>query len=264
LKYRKMEITSNASLERDGAVVHFEVHGEDTASVPLLLTHGFGSSAAMWDSNVDALAVDRQIITWDVRGHGRTVTAPDPQRYTHGACVEDMAAILDACSIPCAAVGGLSLGGYLSLRFHLMRKERVAALLLCDCGPGYRDSEGRDRWNEFAESSAAALERNGALSLPTSAEARLGAGDPAALALAARGILMQHDASVIDSLASIDVPTLVLVGELDTAFRKAADYMAERIPGAELSVIPGAGHAANMDDPDAFAASVRTFLASAV
>ena len=255
---------SEAHLERDGAVVHYEVHGQPSASVPLLLTHGFGSSAAMWDSNVDALAVDRQVITWDIRGHGRTVTAPDQHRFTHDTCVEDMVAILDACAIPRAAVGGLSLGGYLSLRFHLAHHERVAALLLCDCGPGYRSSAGRDRWNEFAESSAAALERDGARSLPTSAEARLGAGDPAALALAARGILVQHDASVIDSLAFVDVPALVLVGELDTAFRKAADYMAERIPGAELSVIPGAGHAANMDEPAAFTASLRGFLAGVV
>ncbi len=255
---------SEAHLERDGVVLHYEVHGQPSASVPLLLTHGFGSSAAMWDSNVDALAVDRQVITWDVRGHGRTVAATDPHYFTHHACVEDMVAILDACAIPRAAIGGLSLGGYLSLCFHLAHQERVAALLLCDCGPGYRNSAGRDRWNEFAESSAAALERDGASALPTSAEARLGAGDPGALALAARGILVQHDASVIDSLAFINVPTLVLVGEHDTAFRKAADYMVERIPNAELSVIPGAGHAANMDEADAFNESLRGFLAGVV
>ena len=257
---RTLREMREAHLERDGAVVHYQVHGQVSTSVPLLLTHGFGSSTAMWDSNVGALSVDRQVVTWDIRGHGRTVTEPDLRRFTHAACVGDMLAIIDACAFSRAAIGGLSLGGYLSLRFNVAHRERVAALLLCDCGPGYRNREGRDRWNEYAESSAAALERDGARSLPTTAEARLGAGDPDALALAARGILVQHDSEVIDSLPLIGVPTLVLVGERDTGFLKAADYMVKHIPGAELSVVVDAGHAANMDQPVAVNASLRAFL----
>ena len=80
---------SDGHIERDGADVHYEVHGNASASVPLLLTHGFTSRAAAWDLNVDAIAADRRVITWDVRGHGQTVTAPDLRYFTQDACVED-------------------------------------------------------------------------------------------------------------------------------------------------------------------------------
>jgi pimeloyl-ACP methyl ester carboxylesterase len=249
-------------LERDGAVIHYEVTGPTSAATPLVLTHGFSSSTAMWAPNLGALAEDRQVVTWDLRGHGRTHAGRDPASYSHGACVDDLVAILDACDITFAAFGGLSLGGYLSLCFHLAHPDRVAALLLCDCGPGFRSDLRRAAWNEYAETTARALERDGAGTLAGGREAGLGAQDPAALALAARGILSQHDASVIESLDDIGVPTLVLVGERDVGFRTASDYMAAHIRGAKLFVIPGAGHAANMDEPAAFNEAVREFLAA--
>src|SRR3712207_7375453 len=69
---------------------------------------------------------------------------------------------------------------------------------------------------------------------------------PAALARAARGITAQHDAAVFESLASIDVPALVVVGSEDRDYLGAADVMERRIPGARRVVLDGAGHAANM------------------
>ena len=82
------------------------------------------------------------------------------------------------------------------------------------------------------------------------------------LAHAARGMLAQFDSRVIDSLADISVPTLVIVGELDEPFRGASDYMSAKIPGARLELIAGAGHAANIDNPDAFNRVLIDFLAS--
>lgn len=247
-------------LVREGVVIHFEISGLDQSTIPLLLTHGFGSSAAMWAANREALSEERRVVTWDVRGHGRTDAGRDPASYSHDACVDDMVAILDACNIERAVIGGLSLGGYLSLSLHLARPERVAALVLCDCGPGFRSDSRRAAWNDFAEATAMSLERDGIGTLPDSPETRLAAQDPAALALAARGILSQHDANVIDSLDSIGVPTLVVVGERDVGFRKASDYLASHIRGAKLSIIEGAGHAANMDEPAAFNQAVNEFL----
>jgi pimeloyl-ACP methyl ester carboxylesterase len=80
------------------------------------------------------------------------------------------------------------------------------------------------------------------------------------LARAARGILVQHDARVMESLASISVPTLVVVGAQDTPFLGATDYMATKIPGATKVVLDDAGHAANVDQPEAFNQAVLTFL----
>ena len=152
-----------------------------------------------------------------------------------------MAAVLDACGVDRAALGGLSLGGYLSLAFWLAHPERVAALLLFDTGPGFRSDDARKQWNERALATAARAERPG-------------------LANAARGMLTQHDARVIESLPSVDVPVLVLVGADDRPFLGAAEYVAAKIPGAEHVVIPGAGHSSNIDQPELFNRQVLAFL----
>jgi pimeloyl-ACP methyl ester carboxylesterase len=248
-------------VDRGDVKIHYSVAGEDKGSLPLLLTHGFSASSAMWEPNLADLSAARKVITWDIRGHGRTIVPPTPELYSQDASVEDMEAVLDACEIESAAIGGLSLGGYLSLAFYRRFPERASALLLFDTGPGYRNDEGRQEWNNYALSQAERFETTGLEALGNSPEVRRGDHDPTGLALAARHILTQHGPEVIDSLGSVAVPTLVLVGETDKPFLKAADYMASRIPGAQMVVLPGAGHAANIDQPAGFNQAVQTFLA---
>ena len=80
------------------------------------------------------------------------------------------------------------------------------------------------------------------------------------LARAARGTLAQFDSQVAESLPSIRVPTLVLAGERDEPFLAATDYMAAKIPNATKVLIAGAGHAANIEQPQAFNREVHSFL----
>jgi pimeloyl-ACP methyl ester carboxylesterase len=214
----------------------------------------------MWEPNLDALAAARPVIAWDLRGHGRSGAPADPGLYSEAACVEDMRALLDAVGIRRAALGGLSLGGYLSLAFVLAHPDRVAALLLFDTGPGFRRNDARTRWNESAEARAAALEREGLAALGDRGMALAGGADPRGLALAARGILAQRDGRVIDSLPSVEVPTLVLVGAADEPFLAAAEVMGGRIPGAVKEVIPDARHFSNLDQPERFNQAVIAFL----
>ena len=256
-----MDHPTERHVDRGDARLYYSIAGADNGSIPLLLTHGFSASSAMWEPNLPELGAWRRVVTWDIRGHGKTVVPPRPELYSQDVSVEDMAAVLDACDIQRAAVGGLSLGGYLSLAFYNRYPERVAALLLFDTGPGYRNDESRERWNNFARSQADRLESTGLEALSNSPEVRTGAHDPASLALAARYILTQDGSEVIESLDSIEVPALVLVGENDTAFLKAADYMASHIPRSKKVVLSGAGHAANLDQPAAFNQAVGDFLA---
>jgi len=229
----------------------------------VLLTHGYGATSRMWDPQIRALADNRRVIAWDVRGHGASDSPDDPTAYSEAASVGDMAAILDACGVETAVVGGLSLGGYLSLAFHLAHPGRVRALALFDTGPGYRNEEGRKRWNAMAESHARALEQRGITALGAGTEVAAGEHRSArGLALAARGILAQHDARVIDALPKVQVPTLVLWGERDEAFVKPGEYLAAKIPGARRVVVAGAGHAANLDRPAEFNAALTQFLES--
>lgn len=251
---------SEGFVDRGDVRIHYSVAGGGQGSLPLLLTHGFSASRVMWEPNLTELSASRQVVTWDIRGHGRTVVPADPELYSQDASVEDMAAVLDACGIRRAAIGGLSLGGYLSLAFYHRFPERVGALLLFDTGPGYRNDEGRQGWNDYAVSLAERFESAGLEALGNSPEVQHGHHDPTGLALAARHILTQHGPEVIESLGSVAVPTLVLVGEMDKPFLKAAEYMASRIPGAKKVMLPGAGHAANIDQPEAFNQAVEDFL----
>ncbi|HYA35701.1 MAG TPA: hypothetical protein VEF03_08770, partial [Candidatus Binataceae bacterium] len=79
---------------------------------------------------------------------------------------------------------------------------------------------------------------------------------------AARGMLTQHDSRVIESLPSIKVPSIVIVGANDEPFLNSSDYMAAKIPGARKVVIANAGHAANIDQPAKFNGEVLQFLAN--
>jgi pimeloyl-ACP methyl ester carboxylesterase len=251
---------TDATLTRDGTAIHFEVHGSATDRPALLLTHGYAASTLMWGPNLAALAADRQVVAWDVRGHGRSASPADLAAYSEEAALADMAAVLDAAGVDRVVLVGMSLGGYLSLAFLARHPERVAGLVLVDTGPGFKNDAARDRWNREAEGRAEAFEADGLDAPGTGPEVAVSVHDPLGLALAARGILTQHDDHVIASLPSIAVPTLVVVGEDDAPFRNAAEYMAAKIPGAELVVIPAAGHAANLDQPEAFNTAARTFL----
>jgi len=249
-------------LDRDGVDLYYEVHGPSGGSRhPLLLTHGYSATSEMWAPNLAALSADRQLITWDIRGHGRSDSPTDPAMYSEALSVWDMTALLDRVGAATAIVGGLSLGGYLSLAFHLQHPERVAALVLCDTGPGYRRDEPRAEWNAMATRWADEFDKEGFGALAGSAEVRAAHHRSAAgLAMAARGILTQHDSGVIESLPTIAVPTLVLVGADDKPFLPAAEVMAAKIPGATKVILASAGHAANIDRPEAFDRAVLAFL----
>ncbi len=173
----------------------------------------------------------------------------------------DMEAILNAVGAGKAVVGGLSLGGYLSLEFHRVHPERVAAVMLFDTGPGFKRDEPREAWNRTAEATAVGYETRGLDALPNRPEVgRVTHRSAAGLAKAARGILVQQNARVIESLPNIAVPTLVVVGALDTPFLAATDYMAAKVPGAIKAIIPDAGHASNIDQPESFNKIVLDFL----
>jgi pimeloyl-ACP methyl ester carboxylesterase len=246
-------------LDHGGVRIHYEVHGQGPA---ILLTHGFSANSDMWRPQVSGLGRDHKLILWDMRGHGRSDYPEDESAYGEEASVADMSAVLDAAGAREAVIGGLSLGGYMSLAFHLTHPERVKALLIVDTGPGYKNDEARAGWNANALSTAERLARDGLSALQSASAERALAQHRNAdgLARAARGMLTQRDARVISSLPNIRVPALVIVGAKDTPFLKASEYMAAKIPGAKLAVLPNAGHAANLDQPEAFNTAVLNFL----
>jgi pimeloyl-ACP methyl ester carboxylesterase len=246
-------------LDRDGVKIYYEDHGHGP---PILLSHGYSATCRMWNEQIAALVARHRVVVWDMRGHGESDDPGDSAAYSEALTVEDMAALLRRCRIDRAVIGGLSLGGYMSLAFQLAHPTMVRALMLFDTGPGFRNPEARRAWNERARQRAHDLETRGFAALGESDEVRMSKHRSArGLAGAARGLLAQADDDhIIAGLDKIAVPTLVLVGADDTHFLAAADYMARKIPGARRVTIPDAGHASNLHQPAAFNRAVHDFL----
>jgi pimeloyl-ACP methyl ester carboxylesterase len=253
-----------ATAKLNGVEVYYEDHG---SGYPVVLMHGYGSTSAMWQEQVKPLSERYRLITFDMRGHGNTDSPEDQAEYSEATTVEDLAALLRHLGVEQAVIGGLSLGGYMSLGFNLAHPEMVKALILCDTGPGYRNPKSREGWNETAFKRAERFEELGLDALGRSPEVeavRKSHRSAAGLAKAARGMLAQFDSRVIESLEGVTVPTLIIVGANDTPFLAGTDYMESKIPNAKKVVIPDAGHASNIDQPEAFNQAVLSFLEAVV
>ena len=246
-------------LNRNGVNLYFEVHGSGPA---LILTHGYSATSQMWKGQIEPLSQKHRLIIWDMRGHGQSDYPDDVSAYSEDHTVSDIAALLDEAGAKTAIVGGLSLGGYMSLAFYRRHPERVRSLLIIDTGPGFKKHESREGWNQNAFARADTLEKDGLSALRTGSAERAYAvhRDALGLAKAARGMLTQHNADVINSLPDVKVPSLVVVGSNDTPFLAASDYMASKIPNARKVVIKDAGHASNIDQPEAFNEAVLGFI----
>ena len=252
-----------ATARLNGITIDYQVTGQGR---PVLMSHGYSATRHMWDGQHAFLGDRYRLVSWDMRGHGATESPGDPAQYSHALTVADMKALLDHLGIRRAVVGGLSLGGTMSLEFYVAHPEMVEALILCDTGPGYRNAEARAKWNERAAARAAELEARGLEALGGRSremrEAQAYHRSAQGLAHAARGMLAQTDSRVIDALGSIAVPTIVIVGDKDEPFIAPCEYMAKKIPGARIEVIRDAGHSSNLDQPDAFNRVLIDFLDS--
>lgn len=242
----------------DGVRLHSIARGEGPT---LLFTHGWGATSFMFERSAIALSARYRVVTWDQRGHGGSASPDDPGAYTVEATMADMARLLDDYGDGAGVLVGHSLGGYLSLEFARRHPERVRALILVGAGPGFRDDAARENWNRFTDRIADRAEARGMAALERERDLH---GDRhtsvTGLVKSARGVLPQHTSAVLDSLASISVPTLVIVGEHDAQFRASADHMAAKIPDSRLVVVPDAGHSINVEQPEAFERAVISFV----
>jgi 3-oxoadipate enol-lactonase len=257
------------TLALDGCDLYYEVEGD---GVPILLIHGLALDARMWDDQVAALRDVARVMRYDTRGFGRSGRDPDVT-YTHAG---DAWALLDHLGVDRVVLVGLSMGGRIALETALVAPERVRALVVMDAVV-----DGVDWDPESAKGMAAirpALETGGP---PAASEVWLAHGfftparrDPI---VAARIESMAADyrwldwtahdphgpqPTLIDKLASLTVPTTVVVGALDVpCFLEMAGVLAERIPGARKVVVPDAGHMVNLEAPEAINQVLRDTIA---
>ena len=221
-----------------GAALASETRGPDgPTGHPVVATTGWANDRHIWSSMVDDLAANHAVTTWDLRGHGDSET-PAPGEYTRAHALGDLTAVLDHAGRP-AVLMGHSLGGYLSLAHAVNHPDEVAGLVLVATGPGFRKAEAREQWNASVRASMEKLD------LPAGADE----------------LSMHTDAHVIDHLADIEVPVLVLLGEHDARFAASASLFERDLNVRETVVVPDTGHMVHVKAPTECAAAVRRFLA---
>jgi len=221
-----------------GTALASETRGPDgPTGHPVVATTGWANDRRVWSPMVDDLAATHSVTTWDLRGHGDS-EAPAPGEYTRAHALGDLTAVLDHAGRP-AVLMGHSLGGYLSLAHAVNHPDEVAGLVLVATGPGFRKAEAREQWNASVRASMEKLD------LPAGADE----------------LSMHTDAHVIDHLADIEVPVLVLLGEHDARFAASASLFERDLNVRETVVVPDTGHMVHVKAPTECAAAVRRFLA---
>ena len=247
---------------------------EAGTGLPVVLLHAFPLNRRMWKRQQGELASRYRVITPDFRGHGQSSLPGEDSTMERLAA--DIRSLLDALGLKRVVLGGLSMGGYAAFAFFLHYPERVAALILADTRPQADTEEGRQARHELArvaenEGSTLVADRMLPKLLAPSTRERQPAvvaavremilsTPPAGIARALRGMAARPDSTEL--LPAIKCPTLVLVGQEDALTPPAvAEAMAKKIPGAQLEVIPGAGHLSNLEQPARFTRLLDHFLA---
>lgn len=261
----------------DGTPLYYETHGDSGPVV--LFSCAYTTTHVNWRPQVGPMVgAGVRVALWDFRGHGLSGAPRDASAYSMDQVVDDMGRIADAVSPDEALVlAGLSFGGLASLHFTVKHPERVRALVLAGSGPGFKNPKAAAAWKQQSERTAAHLEERGleafvsgrAASTCVGRRPELPAAQAAAEAIRAQdphGLAEfgRHVAglapSVIDELAHISQPALVVVGEEDEAYLQAAEVMAAKLPAARHRLLPRAGHILNIEEAEAFNALLIDFL----
>lgn len=259
--------------------------------VPLLLLHGFGNEAHIWDDFAPEVAPYYRTLALDHRGHGDSAWDPEG-RYDHDTMVEDVERVTQALGIERLVVIGHSLGGRIATLFAGRHPERMAGLVLVDIGPEL-DPRGISRIRTEVESSrepvfASVDEYARLLSL------HYPAAQPSALGRMARhGVRQREDGRFVlqmdpalrgagfspppeeaaererrlgaeqwDALRRVSCPTLVVRGAASDVFSpEVADRMTEEaLAKGVLAIVPRAGHSVMTDNPEGFREAVAAFV----
>jgi pimeloyl-ACP methyl ester carboxylesterase len=255
----------------NGQRLHYEDSGSGEPAV--LFSHGFLMDHSMFDPQVQALADRWRCIRWDERGHGTTETSRDP--FTYWDSGADAIGLLDHLGIEQAVLAGMSQGGFLSLRAALTAPERVRALILIDTQDRPEDAEKVPGYNQLIDAWTSpggppqeVLDTVTAIILaPDFAgnahwHEKWRAVDPELLRQAYTTLMSRED-DVRERLGELSMPTLVIHGEADAAIEvERAQAVTDALPDAELVVIPGAGHAANLTHPAEVNPHIERFLSA--
>ena len=256
----------------NGAQIHYTDHGSGDLP-PLVLVHGFPLDSRMWEAQVNALSdTGRRVIVPDLRGFGQSRSdAP----FTLESLADDIHGLLAAVgALPCV-LAGLSMGGYVALAYAKKYPGDLRGLVLIDTKAEADTAEGKAGREKMIE----LVRKEGSRAVADQMMPKMLAKDAAQqrpqVAAALRGMMESVSPKTIEhalaamrdrpdrggELGAIGVPTLVVVGDGDVITPPdVAEKMAQKIPGARLEVVRGAGHMSPMEQPEQVNRALKSFL----
>ena len=242
-------------------------------SPPIIFIHGFPFNKSMWHLQVAALKDNYRVISYDVRGHGKTDTGS--QDFSIALFTQDFIALINELELEKVTLCGLSMGGYIALDAMENHRDRFNALILCDTQCAAETPEAYEkkmqaienikvnRKEQFADESIKNLfapesyntkQIEVAHILETIMDTNTEALCKTLEALATRN-------STCEKLSEIEVPVLILVGKEDRVTPPAASrLMNGKISGSEMLTIVHAGHVSNMENPEIFNGAMINFM----
>ncbi|HMD18414.1 MAG TPA: alpha/beta fold hydrolase [Terriglobales bacterium] len=257
-------------LRSDDAEIVYEIRGDGP---PVVLLHPFPCHHEFWNPVTAPLESRYRLILPDLRGHGDSEIGEGPALMQKHA--SDVVRVLDAAGVGKAAFIGCSIGGYILFEFWRRFRARVTSLVLCDTRPQPDTAEARANRLRAAD---AVLEQGtepffetmipkltGRTTMITrpdlvdGARAMMRKMSAEDISQVQRGMAERPDS--VGDLKSINVPTLIVIGEEDVLSTVAdGELMRQNIVGSQLKVIPKAGHYAPWEQSEAVGKILRQFL----
>jgi 3-oxoadipate enol-lactonase len=236
-------------------------------TLPLIFVHGVGSTAAIWEDQMREFSVERRCFAIELRGNGAHPDPSDVATITREGFADDVLACADDEGLDRFVIVGCSLGGVVAFELWRRARKRVAAMVIADSFAKYPEAQLHADGIK-----AAVLEAGNMKAFAHVRAAKLGL-PPQRFKITVDQMACKSVEAYLAStqatwtgdyrrlLPTIDVPVLVCCGERDTvAPLTLSEEIAAAIPGAQLHVIPDAGHVSNADNPAAFNAILRDFL----
>jgi pimeloyl-ACP methyl ester carboxylesterase len=246
-----------------------------TALRTCVLLHAFPIGANLWEPQMRSVPDGWRLVTPDLRGFGGSTELDSVSALSMNDYADDVSDLMDELGIPRAVVGGASMGGYAAMAFLQAHGDRVDGLVLANTRAGADSPEGRaNRRNMLAlvdreGASGVARDMMGKLLGATTRETKpdieanvrrlIKQQSPIAIRTAIHRMMHRPDSTAL--LAATPLPALVITGDEDSMIPiDESRAMAATLKAATLTIVPKAGHLANLEQPDAFNSALTAFL----
>ncbi len=253
----------------NGIDIYFERHGE--VGDPLVFIHGYCGEVPDWRHQIEAFATTHRVLALDNRGHGKSEAPADRSAYSIGQMAADAAALAEEVGFERYHLVGHSMGGAVAQEIALGVPGRLLSLTLHDTSPSFdllrnelvaKISAAR---NDIAEKQGMAALAAIPSPLPRSpfkSEERVQEEAEILARMSVDGFIGSFEGlaawpGTLDRLGTIVTPTLVICGAADGPLIGPSRSLAELIPGAVLEIVPEAGHAPQLEQPERFNTALR-------